>query len=158
MSNQPDYSFMKTGTNNVKSGDDPEDTEKNTLAIIVSYAEGAMRTAAKYVSHGNRKGITPEDLKRAMMLEMFFFRNRDDALERAMKTKEELFNENDEKEDGEDDSTDEENDEEDDEEFEENDCKCSLCKCMNTVYTRWEKWEPTTSFECIFKKHIEDMN
>ena len=44
------------------------------------------------------------------------------------------------------------------EEFEENDCKCSLCKCMNNVYTRWEKWEPTTSFEHIFKKHIENMN
>ena len=39
-----------------------------------------------------------------------------------------------------------------------NDCKCSLCKCMNNVYTRWEKWEPTTSFEHIFKKHIENMN
>ena len=94
MSEQPDYSFMKTGANNVKGkDDDPEETEKNTLAIIVSYAEGAMITAAKYVSHSDRRGVTPEDLKRAMMLEMFLFRNRDDALERAMKIKDELFNE-----------------------------------------------------------------
>lgn len=159
MSDQPDYSFMKTGFNNVKkSDDDPEETEKNTLAIIVSYTEGAMRTAAKYVSHGDRRVVTPEDLKRAMMLEMFFFRNRDDALERAMKTKEELFNENDEKEDDSLDEEDEFMDEDDEDEFKENDCKCSLCKCMNTVYTRWEKWQPKTSFECIFKKHIENMN
>ena len=157
MSEQPNYSFMKTGFNNVKSSDhDPEDNEKNTLAIIVSYAEGAMRTAAKYVSHGPRRGVTPEDLKRAMMLEMFFFRKRDDALVRAMEIKDELFNED--KTDNEDDDYDEDDYDEDEEEFEENDCKCSLCKCMNNVYTRWEKWEPTTSFEHIFKKHIENMN
>lgn len=156
MSEQPNYSFMKTGFNNVKSSDnDPEDNDKNTLAIIVSYAEGAMRTAAKYVSHGKRSGVTPEDLKRAMMLEMFFFRKRDNALVRAMEIKDELFNED--KADD-DDSQEEDDYDEDEEEFEENDCKCSLCKCMNNVYTRWEKWEPTTSFEHIFKKHIENMN
>ena len=155
MSEQPDYSFMKTGANNVKGkDDDPEETEKNTLAIIVSYAEGAMRTAAKYISHSGRRGITPEDLKRGMMLEMFFFRNRDDALERAMKIKEELFDEEEEEEE------EEEEDYEEDcvDEFKENNCKCQLCKCMNSVYSRWEKWEPTTSFELIFKEHIENMN
>ena len=157
MSEQQNDSFMK---NKVKSNDDDsEDNEKNTLAIIVSYAEGAMRTAAKYVSHGPRRGVTPEDLKRAMMLEMFFFRKRDDALMRTIKIKDDLFNED--KRDDEDDYYEEDEGDDDydeDDEFQENECKCSLCKSMNSVYTRWEKWEPKTSFERIFKKHIENMN
>ena len=68
------FTFMKTGFDLMQPDD--EEFEKNTAAIIVTYAEHALRTAALYVSHHEtRNGITPEDIKRAMMLEMFLFKN-----------------------------------------------------------------------------------
>lgn len=146
-----DYAFMKTGFNNVKGDDD--ELEKNTISIILSYAEGAIISASKYVLHGKRHGITPEDIKRGMMLEMFFFNKRDDSLERAVKIKEEML----------DDSTDDDEEVDlcdEEEEFCESECKCALCKCINNIYTRWDKWSlgPKTPFEAVFKKHIENMN
>ena len=32
----------------------------------------------------------------------------------------------------------------DDEEFKESECKCAMCNCMNTIYTRWEGFTPQT--------------
>ena len=67
-----DFTFMKTGFDLLQPDDD--EFEKNTTVIIVTYAEQALRTAALYVSHHTtRNGVTPEDIKRAMMLEMFLF-------------------------------------------------------------------------------------
>lgn len=151
-----DYSFMKSGFNNVRGNDeDDKELEQNTLSIILSYAEGAIITASKYVIHSNRTGITPEDLKRGMMLEMFFFNKRDDSLERAIKIKEEIL----EDEMAESEDIDAPNSI-DEEEFTESNCKCSLCKCINNIYARWDKWslEPKSQFEAVFKKHIENMN
>lgn len=150
-----DYAFMKAGFNNVKGkDDDDEELEKNTISIILSYTEGAIITASKYVLHSKRHSITPEDIKRGMMMEMFFFNKRDDSLERALKIKEEML-EDDSMEDEEDISCDA-----DEEEFCESECKCALCKCINNIYTRWDKWSlgPKTPFEAVFKKHIENMN
>ena len=42
--------------------------------------------------------------------------------------------------------------------FCESKCKCAMCKCMNTIYTRWEKWEPETSMQAILKRHIDNIN
>ena len=41
--------------------------------------------------------------------------------------------------------------------FKESPCNCAMCKCLNTIYTRWEKWEPVTEIENILKKHIENI-
>jgi hypothetical protein len=104
--------------------------------------------------HCKRNIIMPEDLKRGMMLEMFFFNKQDDSLERAIKIKEELvgdvLSESDK-------DVDQRNMEK--EEFCESKCKCALCKCMNNIYTRWDEWslEPKTHFESVFKEHIENM-
>ena len=141
---------MKTGYNNEKDRDD--ELEQNTISIILSYAEGAIITASKYVLHSKRHGITPEDLKRGMMLEMFLFNKQDDSLERVLKIKEELH---------EDDSMDDyvAPCDVDEEEFCESKCECALCKCINNIYTRWDKWTagPKTPFEMVFEKHIENM-
>ena len=77
-----DYTFMKSGFNMLQPPDDDE-FAKNATSVIVAYAEQAMRTAAKYISHGERNVITPEDIKRAMMLEMFLFNKRPNLLEKA---------------------------------------------------------------------------
>ena len=43
------------------------------------------------------------------------------------------------------------------EDFTESACECALCKCMNTIYTRWENWQPESRMEVLFKNHIEQM-
>ena len=48
--------------------------------------------------------------------------------------------------------------EEDQDEFKKSNCSCALCKCMNNVYERWEKWEPTSMYEELLKTHIDEMN
>ena len=69
-----DYTFMKSGFDNVQDAVSEEEAKQNAVALVVAFAEGAIKTAGKYVTHAKRKGVTPEDLKRAMMLEMFFFK------------------------------------------------------------------------------------
>ena len=41
--------------------------------------------------------------------------------------------------------------------FTENSCTCAMCSGINTIYTRWEDWTPTSEFEKMFMKHIEQM-
>ena len=66
--------------------------KKNAATVIVTYAEHALRTAGLYVSHHKtRNGVTPEDIKRAMMMEMFLFNNRPNLLEKAQEIREVLF-------------------------------------------------------------------
>ena len=143
-----DFTFMKTGFDMLQPDDD--EFEQNTAAIIVIYAEHALRTAALYVTHHKtRKGITPEDIKRAMMLEMFLFKKRANLLEKAEEIKKILF---------EDDSDDEEPIEmAEEDEFSENSCDCAICKCVNDIYTRWDKWTPESLFEKVIKKHIDNI-
>ena len=152
---RPDYSFMRSGFNAVEAAVDEEEMKKNAISLIVAFSEGALRSAAKYVTHGGRNAVTPEDVKRGMMLEMFLFKRRGDTLEKAEEIKAELF--------GTEDDDDEEFIEDmeladESEDFKISTCDCALCKCLNTIYTRWETWEPTNDFERIFQKHINDIN
>ena len=116
-----DYSFMRTGFDPVNSIVEEDDTKKNTVSLIVAYAEGAMRTSSKYIMHGKRRVVTPEDLKRGMMLEMFLFKHRDDIVDKAENIKSELFGDEEEEDEDMGDVICEEA-----EEFTENECKCSL--------------------------------
>ena len=148
-----DYSFMKSGFGDDSDNISDEEMQQNMIAVVLTFTEGAIKTAGKYTVHSGRKGVTPEDLKRAMMLEMFFFKKRPGIVEQAEKIKQELFTEEEE----------EELDEplamsdEDLEEFTESTCECALCKCMNTVYGRWENWQPQSRMEKLFKTHIGQM-
>ena len=147
-----DYTFMKSGFDLMQPDD--EEFKKNAATVIVTYAEHALRTAALYVSHHKtRNGVTPEDIKRAMMMEMFLFNNRPNLLEKAQEIREVLFVNH------EDSDSDEEelvNMEEEDE-FSENDSTCPICRVMNNIYTRWEDWTPNTLFEKTIKKHIDKI-
>lgn len=145
-----DFTFMKTGFDLMQPDD--EEFEQNTAAIIVTYAEHSLRTAALYVSHHEtRNGITPEDIKRAMMLEMFLFKKRSNLLEKAEEIKKILFEEDEDDEDEDVVNMTEE------EEFSENNCQCAICKCTNDIYTRWENWTPESLFETVIKKHIDKI-
>ena len=145
-----DFTFMKTGFDLMQPDD--EEFEQNTAAIIVTYAEQALRSAALYVTHHEtRNGITPEDIKRAMMLEMFLFKKRSNLLEKAEEIKKMLFEEDEDSEDEDVVNMTEE------EEFSENNCQCAICTCTNNIYTRWENWTPESLFETVIKKHIDKI-
>lgn len=146
-----DYSFMKSGFNNVNTNDD--DNVDNIISILLHFMTNATKSASIYVKHANRNAITPEDIKRALMLEMFLFNKRENVLEEVEKIKEEIkhFEEDEE-----------ENTmgfcpENEVQNFKESTCQCPMCKCLNTIYDRWNKWTPQSKMECIIHKHIENM-
>jgi hypothetical protein len=149
-----DYSFMKSGFDNLENGDD--DMLENVASIVMVFMENAIRSADIYIKHANRKEITPEDIKRALMLEVFFMKNRPNLMEQCedMRQKiQEIIEEE------------EANEEEiiigeeprDDEEFSESQCECPMCSCFNTIYSRWENFTPELPMEKILAKHISNM-
>lgn len=149
-----DYSFMKSGFDNLESKDD---TLENIGSLVMVFMENAMKSADIYVRHAKRKQITPEDIKRALMLEVFFMKQRPNMLEQCeemKKTIQEIIK--DEEENGEEMIIGEE-EEEEDEEFTESKCQCAMCNCFNTIYTRWENFTPEQPMEIILSKHISSM-
>ena len=149
-----DYSFMKSGFDNLESKDE---TLENIGSLVMVFMENAMKSADIYVRHAKRKQITPEDIKRALMLEVFFMKQRTNMLEQCeemKKTIQEIIK--DEEENGEEMIIDEE-DEEEEEEFTESKCQCAMCNCFNTIYTRWENFTPEQPIEMILAKHISSM-
>ena len=155
-----DYSFMKSGFDLTGATVADSDFKENATALLVTYTSEALRTAALYVSHGVRKVVTIEDIKRAMMLELFLFNKRPDLLEKTKEIKDEIYGDDGEG-DGEEDSEEGLNEviasDEEMVPFTENSCTCAMCSGINTIYTRWEDWTPTSEFEKMFMKHIEQM-
>ena len=149
-----DYSFMKSGFDNLESKDE---TLENIGSLVMVFMENAMKSADIYVRHAKRKQITPEDIKRALMLEVFFMKQRPNMLEQCeemKKTIQEIIK--DEEENGEELFIDGE-EEEEEETFTESKCQCAMCNCINTIYTRWENFTPEQPLEIIMAKHISSM-
>tara|TARA_Y100001970_G_scaffold49395_1_gene62617 strand:- start:1022 stop:1483 length:462 start_codon:yes stop_codon:yes gene_type:complete len=145
---------MKTGFDNLIANEVNDALVENVSIMIMTYADGALRTATTYISHGTRTVVTTEDLKRAMMLEVFLMEKRPDLITRAEEIKKELFDNSDE------DDEEDENvmvDEEEAEPFTPNTCSCALCASINNIYQRWEVWTPTSRVQQILKKHIDLM-
>ena len=155
-----DYSFMKTGFDMV--GNDERENQKNIVALVTLFGTNAIRTSFIYVKHAKRGGVTVEDIKRAVMLETFFFMKRPDVMEKANEIKNELFNSFEEDaEDSEDEEDVEGAEGEENEEivevFAESECSCALCSCINKIYERWAAWTPQTPMEKILKKSVENF-
>ena len=149
-----DYSFMKSGFDNLESKDE---TLENIGSLVMVFMENAMKSADIYVRHAKRKQITPEDIKRGLMLEVFFMKQRPNMLEQCEEMKkmiQEIIK--DEEENGEEVFIDGE-EEEEEEEFTESTCECPMCNCFNTIYTRWENFTPEQPMEIIMAKHISSM-
>lgn len=153
-----DYSFMKTGIN-TELEDTDSNIESDVVTMVSTFANEGLKHAARYVEHHNtRNYITPEDIKRGMMLEVFLFNKRPDLLEKFEEIKELIDD------DTEDDDIDDNNiqneiidDMQKEEEFSVNNCDCAICKCMTTIYTRWAKWSPSTPMEIILKRNIDKI-
>lgn len=132
-----------------------EDFIKNTTTTITIFGENALKTSAQYISHGKRKIITRQDIKRALILEMFIFNKRKLDIKHFKNVKKELFeNDEDEKNGANTPNYIVDNAEET---FSLNKCNCKLCICINNIYDEWENWESTTPFEKIFEKHINNI-
>ena len=145
-----DYSFMKSGFDNLVQ----EDPTENIASIVLVFMENAIKSADIYVKHAKRKSITAEDIKRGLMLETFFIKQRPNMLEQCEEMKKvirRIQEEDDSDEEEEDFITDEE------EEFKESECQCPMCNCMNTIYTRWEGFTPESSIERAMFTHINRL-
>ena len=153
MSEGDDFTFMRSGFNNLV---EPDETFENTAAVIMVFMENAIKTAGMYVSHTHRTEITPEDIKRGLMLELFLMGSRDDNLEKCLAMKENvkewMTQDTDNEEDDE-----EEEEEHDEEEFEESECDCAICNVMNNIYDRWDDFEPSTKIEQVIHNHLTNM-
>jgi len=153
-----DFSFMRSGFDNVQDAVDDEEMKKNVVSIIVKFAEGAMKTAAKYANHRDGQNVVlPEDIKRAMMLEMFLFKHRENLAEEVEALKEELFNEESDDDEFLEDMPVEDSDDEEIE-FTESECTCAICRTMNNMYNMWETLEINSPYEALLKQHIENIN
>lgn len=144
--------------NNGKAKTLDNDAFENVTTIMLYFMEQAMKTSGVYVKHCERKSITVEDIKRALMLEMFLFKKRDKKIEDLEKIKKEIFGKEsagEEEEDIYEDIIDEDEDEE--EEFTESDCNCKTCACLNDIYDKWETFVPQTNIEKIMKNHIDNI-
>jgi hypothetical protein len=157
MSDNVDYSFMRSGFDNLETQDE---TIENVGSVVMTFMENAMKSADIYVKHAKRNSITPEDVKRGLMLEVFLMKNRPNMLERceAMKARiKDIIR--DEEENGEEIVIGEEPEEpEEDEPFTVSTCRCAICNCFNTIYTRWEGFTPQLPMEKILVKSINAIH
>ena len=156
-----DYSFMKTGFNNVTPQTQPNKEEIREIeAMLALFISNATVNAAKYVELSNRNGVTKEDIIYGLRYEVFEFLNNDNIVEKINNMNQELDEEYDEE--------DEENDEDsmivDDEEIQpftrinnlENYTPEDLdfINKMNNYFDGWEEWVPETPLLNILKNAI----
>ena len=149
-----DYSFMKSGFDNLESKDD---TLENIGSIVMVFMENAIKSADIYVKHAKRTQITPEDIKRGLMLEVFFMKQRPNMVEQCEEMKQKIQEIIEEEEDEEEKIFIDGEEQPPDEEFTESTCQCAMCNCFNTIYTRWENFTPELPMEVILAKHIGSM-
>lgn len=149
-----DYSFMKSGFDNLESKDE---TLENSGSMVMVFMENAIKSADIYVKHAKRKELTPEDIKRGLMLEVFFMKQRTNMLEQCEEMKKKLQEIIQEEEENGEEMVIEIEEEHEEEEFSESKCECPMCGCFNNIYTRWEKFTPELPMEKILAKHISSM-
>ena len=159
-----DYSFMKSGFNNVvQQNTDLDELKKNIATLVCYFAKNALKAAGLYVSHSSRNIVVEQDIKKAMKLEVFLYENHPNMVEELKEVKQKISEENmvetmvdtiteNSEEEIDDVITDET------EEYCNSECDCYLCKTLNTIDERWLSWKPKNPIEEILKKHIDSMS
>lgn len=148
-----DYSFMKTGFDPVENS--KEEYIKDATALTLNFMENAIQSASIYIKHAKRQDITTEDIKRALMLELFLFGKRNNHFEKIKKIKETLLHHSDDEDSDDDDFF---VDDDKIQPFSTSKCNCGMCKCLNNIYIRWNKFIPKSNIEKHMKKYIDNMN
>jgi len=77
MSKPVDYSFMKTGYNNVIEKTNTKKVIEDLEVMLALFISNATTNGAKYVELSKRNGITQEDIQYGLRYEVFEFLNRD---------------------------------------------------------------------------------
>ena len=169
MDRNTDFSFMKSGFNNLiqpNTGPDP-DMVLFIQSLVLSFTECALAKAAIYVEHSGRKSITPKDIKLALKSETFTFLDRNDLNDRMQKWK--SFINDEEDRDSDEEESDFDTDEEksggvtfeepeiyEEEEFKKSECKCEVCEAFNNIDSKWENWTPTSPIEMALKNVLDN--
>ena len=167
-----DYSFMKAGFSNLIEPTGPTELEMLHIGgIVMAFMKNAVKSAAVYVEHANRDGITPTDIKIALQYEIFTFTEREDTPTNIRDTVEWLKQDIEEhgRLDERDDDEMEEGitgflsdgapivNEEPTQSFTPSECTCILCNKINTTKQLWPQWVPTNPMENILKNAINKI-
>ena len=90
MDRNTDFSFMKSGFNNLTEQPEEPDKEQILLlaSIVTTFVDKAMHTADLYTHHSNRNTVTVKDIKMCLMHETFRFMDRNDVQSDVQKWKE----------------------------------------------------------------------
>jgi len=161
MSDHPsDYSFLKSGFNNLVEPSTPdEETLLTVSSMVTAFMDNALREAGTYIEHAGRNGITKEDIILALKSETFKFLNRSDVNDNVTKWREILEKERCNDDESEDESEDESDADKDNNEpinkFKISECQCQLCLEINKIESVWLNWVPQKPIEKILKKVID---
>ena len=163
-------SQIRTGMGNYELNNlEREEIEINVTSMVMTFMSYAMKTSAMYVEHSKRKVITVRDIKRAMMLEVFLYFNREDLEETVTEWRRDIIQDlqAQDLQAQDDDTESEQEDEEDTEEETEEDpetcisdeekCHCDLCQRINGIDEYWQTYNPTDPLGKILKEHIDQM-
>ena len=155
-------SQIRTGMGNYELNNlEREEIEINVTSMVMTFMSYAMKTSAMYVEHSKRKVITVKDIKRAMMLEVFLYFNREDLEETVTEWRRDIIQDlqaQDETEGETEDETEDETEEETDTCIsDEEKCDCDLCQRINGIDEYWQTYNPTDPLGKILKEHIDQM-
>ena len=163
-------SSIATGENGEMNVLEKQEHDVNVTSAIMTFMSYAIKSSSIYVEHSKRQVVTPDDIKRAMMIEVFMYFDRHDLLIRTAEWRqiilEDLQNEEREEdeeetdEESECDAKDEEEEEEEEKMIEEDKknqvkCECDICSQMNDIVEKWQYYEPKDELGKVFKKHID---
>jgi|TARA_B110000114_G_C14870249_1_gene308524 hypothetical protein len=151
---------IATGENGELNVLEKQEQEINVTSCILTFMSYAIKTSGVYVEHSNRKIVTPDDIKRAMMVEVFLYFDRGDLQGRVSQWRQLILDdmqneESDEEYSDEDESREDEGKLLHDDETNRLDCKCEICNQMTNIDEQWKKYSPDDELGKIFKKHID---
>ena len=156
-------SQIRTGMGNYELNNlEREEIEINVTSMVMTFMSYAMKTSAMYVEHSKRKVITVRDIKRAMMLEVFLYFNREDLEENLMEWRRDIIQDLQAQDDDTESEQEDETEDETEEETEtcisdEEKCDCDLCQRINGIDEYWQTYNPTDPLGKILKEHIDQM-
>ena len=143
-----------------------EELEINITSSIMTFMSYSIKSSSIFVEHSGRTIITPDDIKRAMMVEVFMYFDRPDLKLRIGEWRNIILNEmkdemsEDEKTDDECENTSinrVESEESEESEEVKKICSCDVCDLMNVIQDKWQYYNPTDEMGKILKKHIDSM-
>lgn len=135
-----------------------KELEVNVSSSIMTFMSYSIKSSSIFVEHSGRTIITPDDIKRAMMVEVFMYFERDDLTVRVSEWRNIILNETepDEESESENECSDIEPDTIEKEETKKI-CSCSVCDLMNGIKDKWKYYNPPDEMGKIFKKHIDNI-